>query len=738
MYGASQGELSLDELMAAEYSPSVSSSAAPSGTLQASPGEIYNSAKITLNAVQGLVNASPNMELVRHQPSLDFSKPPMRRHTRSANVVAVAQEVFAAPSVSDGQAAIEYANKWIHYGGAEEGWLARVKARGCGSKALSMAPDVKVSMLAFAEKCFPLNRVSKINLINSFYKPDLQSSAGLPNINSSKADVWPALRAELAKVNQEPIDLRPITGHSYWPVAVLKLKAELHETAKLGEKARGYCVFPALTSMTLGSFLAHFTKQLPTIVDNPTSTSLVGISFYHGGAQRFLDWVEATPMGDVRAAYYGDDCIIVARTMANRLYFMLPDVSAMDMNTPSAFAPLWLEHIAQHWQGQTTAQMESFQALMGMYKHLLCDADYVLPRGVVVKWRNFATTGLAGNTHYQTFVNTVVWGAFIQPVFQQAMAASEPGASTDMDRQIVRAAFSVAAGRMQEVGLEWKVDTLKVSRFKGKIVGILGQTLVRDKLTKQVDVGIPVGRLLASLLNPSKTPSKGPTAVFVAYARSVALGVCGGYRFPAWQALVKKLRGDCLKIAPVLQPEHRVALASLYVKDELGLGGSEVNLGQVFALDADGYLVVKKPPKWSKIRALVRDPVENSVESIGEQLAKLFITEAILPAKMAIPSSQPGGGGPAVMPWTSTLPPPGSSRSASSKQDGNSDAAMEDDAKPKRKRRVRKTKASSAPPSEANVPVIPAAAGKRKKLSGGNLKPDASKQAKMRASQPVA
>jgi hypothetical protein len=515
--------------------------------------------------------------------------------------------------------ATQTAGAFIHYAGAEQGWLNRVNLYGVSAK-----PDLPENALSALEGplrktlgSFALNKVHAICVAPSWYAPNFASSTGLPTPSTTKKEDKARI-VGLLKAVEKSRSYNVIAQQEFWDVGLFTLKKELHELSRLKTKARAYYCFPGPTSVALGAFLSHFMKATPTFAEDPKFTSLVGLSFYGGGATRLVRSIRAVPEGSAAAAYYGDDALIILRTMSGRRFAFLPDVRAMDMNTPEGFKDLWLWHISQHWVGESDDTL--YSSGMALYQALLKDARYLLPYGKIAKLQNFSTTGLTANTQYQTFVNSLVWNWKLKPLAEHMLRNGGGDQDKAGDLALVKEIAAQMYIVMEEIGLGWKPEATPFRISDTSLKGLLGHNLCYDKTSFQTTAHVPLGRLMASLVNPGVVAKKEATSVVQAYGRSIALLIAGGYHYRTFVHLVDKLREAVLDILPHLSMEHVNKLLSLEHGTDLGIGGDEVWFAPALYLNENGEVCVRSPPTALQLQAL---RLEETEDTLGERILKL-------------------------------------------------------------------------------------------------------------------
>lgn len=623
MYGAPRGDLSVAELMKT-YSNRAEQGPPPDGGLSAAP-DVPQIGRPKKAVLEGLYRECTNMHLSEDVLPIDPGRSPPATHTRDVHVVTlVSREMLDAPgSMAMRLEALTEANKFICYAGSEQGWVARVRARGMSEK-----PDLVSSewedAQALAIESFPLNRVSKIDPAPSFYTPNLDSSAGLPNPNRTKREELPCIQRALSRVIAEG-SYEVLTQVQLWDVGCFTLKKELHQLDKLAEKARAYYAFPGTTSVAVGGFMSHFTQKVRTFADDPNCTNLVGISFFGGGAQRVLDSIEKAT--ESVAAYYGDDALLVIVMPSGRRYHFLPDVAGMDFNTPEGFKRMWVEHIERHWDGPEEDLL--FDSGLNLYNTLLLSCRYLLPGGRVAKYTNFSTTGMTSNTYYQTFVNTVVWHKLLKPLISGMLREHSADADSKEDRIMAEKICQALYGEMKRVGLAWKPGAIP-HLYQGRVAGLLGHDLFPDVESKLALAAVPLGRLLASLVNPKQKPNKSGTAMLQAYGRAISLYVAGGYAYPCFRKVLEALHSRVLEMVPTLNEEHRLRLSSMMTSAELDMGEDNTSVHSVYRI-VDGVLLVRKPPTKEQVLALRLKPHEGTVKQAVQALL-----ECVEPSRVAL------------------------------------------------------------------------------------------------------
>jgi hypothetical protein len=592
MYGAPAGTVSL-KLLLQTYSKGVQAQVPTPQDLQASVDVPGGFGKLKVSAVRALLEASPNADLLPQPHSYKVSAVPMARHTRDTAVVECVNTAFlGGPGKRKRKAAVvDYANQWIYYKGSEQGWAHRYKQHGCNVKTELDERFFTEEAAAMLLECMPLNKVRAITLEADFYEPNLDSSAGLPHPDKSKRDILPVLAQKLAAC-QAAGDLSSLAQVEDWATAILMLKGELHELAKLGTKARAYFCYPAATSVALGCFLAHFTSKLPTFVDDAACTNLVGISLYHGGADALLTRVESLEAS--AAAFYGDDAIIVIVFPSKRRWIALPDVASMDTNTHEKFKDLWLAHLDSHFISGDARETGLYTSAMGLYQTLLTKSTFVFPRGVQAHLKNFTVTGMVGNTHVQTMANSLVWKVILEPLVVEEVSKLDNTADKADEAACVQRILDRLQKAMKDVGqMPWK-EPISFYRYKKRIKGLLGHTIWREGPGIGL-AALPQERLIASLLNPRQKPNKSGSAVLMAYSRGIALAVAGGYAYKGFMAVLAALRKRSVDIAKTLQPEHQVKLGTFHPRTELDLGGDDVLIPPVLRVGSKGLEVLPVP-----------------------------------------------------------------------------------------------------------------------------------------------
>lgn len=604
MYGAPVGDVSLQQLLS-RFSENPTVADTPVTDL-ISALDVPGCGKLKQPVVEAMLAASPNATLLASRHRVDPGKPPLARHTRDASVVACVNSAFwAAPGKRKRKTkVVAEVNKWIYYQGSEQGWQARYTQHGCNAKTPLAVRLIGDDAVAALRECMPLNSVHSISLLADFYKPNLEASAGLPNPEKSKRDELPGILRVLIECQAQK-SFEPITKFDDWATALFMLKSELHDVNKLLQKARAYFCYPAVTSMAVGCFLAHFTSKLPTFIDRPSCTNLVGLSLYHGGADALLSRVEG--LESSAAAFYGDDGLIVIVFPSKRRWIILPDVASMDTNTHEAFKGLWLKHVDNHFCSADEREVAYHTSAMSLYNTILHNSTFVFPRGVQAKLTNFTVTGMVANTHVQTMANSVIWKMVLEPKLTEMAAAMDAGADKSTEAACVKQIVDELAGLMVEVGqLPWKLP-ISYYRYRGRIDGLLGHNIWRD--TPQSGLAaLPEERLLSSLLNPRKKPNKSGSAVLLAYSRGIALAGAGGYAYEGFMAVLGALRERSVQLARTLQPEHQVALSQFHPQTELDLAGDDVPVPPVFRIAANGFEVLPVPTvaQFEKLRKTAR------------------------------------------------------------------------------------------------------------------------------------
>jgi len=616
MYGAQAGSISLFDLMSVDDSGGEVEEAALPGSLRASP-EVEQLGRPKDKVFKELYEQCPNITVIGEHV-LDPSGVAPMRHTRDPHVVSIVNRSLpTAGKARVTREALEEADRWIYHQGSDHGWVHRVMTKGSAESPPFEQKDW-LDGAYMALHSFPLNQVDTIEVKPKWYLPNMDSSCGLPDPSKSKKEEWPRLKAALLKIEKES-SYKSVTEQLEWKTGYYMLKSELHKLGTLREKARAYYCFPGLTSVSVGAFLSHFTKKCRTFSDDHTCTSLVGVSFYHGGATALRRQMQEAPCSC--AAYYGDDALMVFVLPSGRRYHFLPDVSSMDMNTPEGFKELWLQHVSAHWTGDDDDTL--WVSGMNMYAALFGDAEYLLPGAKVAKLHNFSTTGMAANTHYQTFVNTVVWHSRLKPLVDKFCAEGTAESSKKEDFKLMSRLVDRMYLEMEHIGVRWKPGAYPKSFRPGSTIsGILGHTLkVIDEKTMATLAFVPLPRLTASLINGRTKPTKSGTALVEAYGRAVALSIAGGYEYPQFLSTVKKLHKEVLCILPTLNLEHKTKLAQISCNTGFGdLGADEPQLSSLFSVDGATFLL-KAPLEAESIQALRLNP---SSSSVSEAVQALF------------------------------------------------------------------------------------------------------------------
>jgi hypothetical protein len=544
--------------------------------LLSSPGDLTAHKRLQLGAVRALVGANPNMVLRRVEKAWDHYRPPLNRHTRNVVVVSAVNAALDQwtqahtadkPNVCE---AVTVANRFMHYGGNDVAWANRVETK--GSRVLPSTPfkaEEEAEHLALAKRHLPLNEVTSVDLLWEGYVPNLQSSRGLPKPTASKKDDWGPIMTAIMRA-QTDRDVAVLTDSPHWKTAVIKLKAELHDVEKLDTKARAYYVLPAETSMALGCTLAHFYKGAPTFLEHPDSMSMVGMSLFYGGAERVFRWLDS--LEATVGVFYADDGLTCLHLPSGRKWIFLPDISSMDMNVPDRHKQGWMDYLSERANPEDNAQAKWIQDLLEAYSRVLTDAHYLLPRGVEVKFLNFAATGFPANTHYETYVSMLMWKTVCEPYLCKKLAKLPKKATAQEEDKAIRVIVDKLIKKTGEYGPEWKGD-YELYEYDGKnLHGILGHNLWREKPGKAF-AAVPVERCLASLLNPRTKPKKSGSAVVLTYGRSVALLLTGGYATPWWWTVVRVLHARAKEVLATMHISHMAAMQTASADSEMLLGG---------------------------------------------------------------------------------------------------------------------------------------------------------------------
>lgn len=624
MYGPAEGRTSLLDRMS-KMSDEGLEVPVTEGLLRTSP-HVLSLGRPRAVELARLFTSSPNISLTGEKHHIDPGKVPQARHTRDGPVVSLVNSTMQTGpgKVKINREALQEADRWINYGGAIHGWQARVALHGCNEK---QAGDMIVyrNALSTSHEWMPLNRVHTIKVTPEWYKPNFKASTGMPNPDRSKEQDEQRIMGALAKIENQA-SYGVVTEYAHWDVGYFMLKKELHDLDKLDKKARAYYCFPGVTSTAVGAFLSHWTKKCLTFVDDPNCTNLVGVSFFNNGATRLVQQLFNVERS--AAAYYGDDCLMVIIMPSGRRYLFLPDVAAMDMNTPDRYKDLWLEHIAKHWVGEPDDSL--FSSGLALYAELLRNARYLLPGGVFAHFHNFATTGLTANTYYQTFVNSIVWQTHLKPLIEAMASRMDAGASAADDFTQCEEICAALYAEMREVGLPWKPGAQPLRLRKQRLRGILGHDLEFNRENHNTLASVPLPRLVASLINPGRVPNKSGTAMMQAYNRSVSLMIAGGYQHPAFVNMVDVLFHRAVAMAPCLNPEHRVKLCEMEPMVELNLGHDEVHYPSSFVMEGNKFMV-RRPPTVQECVALRLEENEGGVSA-----AMIALVASCEPARPSI------------------------------------------------------------------------------------------------------
>lgn len=642
MYGGFEGEKSLAELMDI---PDEDEQVVYESNITAAP-DVPTYGRVKKSVRLHVYQNCPNVALTGQVHKLDPGTAGAPGHTRDAHVVALVDRDLA---IGPGKrtlrlSAAAEANANISHSGTEQGWLARLAS--CGS---NVFPAFEESSWADAARAtmesFPLNRVKAIEIAPQWYKPNLKSSAGLPDPALMKSQVLADIKGVLLKVKATQ-SYESVYVNPYWETGVHMLKHELHEIGRLDSKARAYYCFPATTSVPLGGFMSNFTSGIPTYSDFDGCTNLVGISFYHGGAGRLLQRI--TQATQPTAGFYGDDALMTLVFPSGRRYVALPDVIAMDMNTPDGFKELWCQHVTNHWVGPETG-IPLFESGLSMYAHMLTKARFLLPGGLLAKMKNFAATGMTSNTYYQTFVNSMVWHRFLKPIALERLSRCSAEASGKDDHRAASEILGRWYETMTTLGIQWKEGATFV-RFKHNLRGLLGHDIKSQGGDFTTALAyVPLGRLMASLINPARRPNKSGTATLQAYARAWALAIAGGYVYPVFMMILQHLYDKSAQIAPTLHIEHKAKMEQLSEGTELSEGRDAIRLPSLFKLRGT-VLEIVTPVTAAMVENLRRLPKVDGQQSLQQQLAAMVLaqqgrTEPVPPPGVAPTGPRPAAGG---------------------------------------------------------------------------------------------
>jgi hypothetical protein len=670
-YGAAPGELTIQQMVDTTLASSRANHGAPPPArplcakplLQASPGDLPSLGKLKQLDVKKLIGDNPNIVVETRNKAYDFTGPASPQCTRASNVIVPVNAVLQSymdreDDLPEGESSladiVRQSEDWVFYGGAETGYFHRLRTKGSRDMRNFKLPSATSAHLARIAKRFPLNRVGVVDLLGCGYKPRMETSRGLPEPSRSKRDDQSALMMFLYNT-QTNRDMTALNQLDAGCLAVLKLKAELHEFSKLLTKARGYCCFPAEWSLTLGAFLCHFVKGVPHALQDRHSCNFIGSSFFYGGAAKFKQFIESATVTAPRYGVYGDDSVISTRLKSGRYFVFMPDISSMDMNTPSAYIDPWLKYLLSHHDECEEKEEEAwFEECMKAYQHCLKESRIVLPRGFICRFLNMSLTGLPANSHYQTFINIFVFTVVMEREIVEACQASEEDASLEADQALVDA-LERKLRKLQNdcAGMPWK-ESKGFEHYTGtKIAGFLGhQFLFEDPHPR---VSIAPHKLLASLINPRGKPSKSATAVFIAYGRGIALAIAGGYCFPWFLEIIDALYQRCLELAKISPIQLKQALSGLVCTSQLGESVEQrISICPCSLVGTD--LVMDVPPPFTFYSKLREEPEEGEVADVAAA-----IKEQSAPAAAAAPvrrRKQPFAPLPRVQP----VRPPGSSK----------------------------------------------------------------------------
>jgi hypothetical protein len=627
MYGARSGELTISELIdQANKRMSEQKKKRSRGTVGSDNLSILAHPNLPVvgkpkkKDVVATLKACPNVEYLG-SCSLDPSTVIRSGHTRNSDVVRIVSDALRKGRGKRGiaAAAVEEANKWRHWTGADKGLLRRLKERGSDPK-----PEHDMEEWAKAREAMinamPLNVVQNITVKPSHYKPNLETSAGWPAPELTKRNIFDSRILPLLEQVESDMSFESVMLLDGWNVVVYKLKGELHLIGTEEVKARAYYVLRGETSVVVGAALSCFTNKIKNFTEDPSCVNLVGVSLYGGGANNLLQSIETCE--GCAAAYYGDDGLIIMVLPSGRRYTFMPDVSSMDMNTPGSFKAMWLDHLSKFCVPDTTGEgqtQESYQAsFLKVYSSLFCGARFILPYGQMVQFRNFSTTGMCGNTYYQTYVNGLVWLHKLKPICQSAVAEGglTPESSKEDEKAMLKGLAKRLYAAMKAVGLPWKSGAYfkLYNREKVKLSPFLGHTIARHSPQHHALAYVPLGRLLASLVNPRRTPVKAGSAIVVAYVRSLALFLAGGYMYPVWVSVMQELHEAVKSTLKTLSPQHGAELTTQTAIAGVDLGEDEIYLQGILMRNGVGDLYLKPPFTVEQVLNLRTNPHANGLE----------------------------------------------------------------------------------------------------------------------------
>jgi len=635
MYGAPAGKMSLKAAMqrfSTELSggaPESSSAPEPQGleskNFSVNPGEMSGYGKPALSMFTTALTG-PNCTVQAERGNLEIWRVRPTIHTRTSEVISVMNDLQHKPK-SDYQPftdeEVDKVNGQVYFPGIMKAFLNVYSTYGRGHKPTSLSaalglmvnPNVELDP-AFDDtlqeemtRSMPFRSPAKLGL-NDFFKPNLESGAGFPYHTKTKSDI---LHHWIPLVNQvfEEFSMDPVRNQPQWDACHISLKAELHDYDKLETKARAYYCYPAVTSLVLGNIMSHFSRKIPTIVDSPPGsnqyTNMVGLSFYHGGASRVLKWVENLEVSG--AGYYGDDALLVLVCPSGRRFIFTPDIRKMDMNTPDVFIEPWLLHLYSFGAELDEKSHALFEQALDTYSQLLTDSLVHLPHKLVVKFTNYSKTGTVMNTYFQTFVNSLMFRAVLEPAIKDAMGELPVDATLEDELLAVKNLAVLLGNHMRRAGLAWKpFDDPYV--YKGVIKSFLGHTL--DKSNPFLFY-LPRPRIFASLLNPRSRRKRALTNLCVAYARSLALLVSGGgchpFLWSAARALAKRINSMSRGSESV--PDYHKVLSSLHIVLDLPAHpASNLTIKPIDLRVENGkFKILLHPlPEKDKLLALIHDP----------------------------------------------------------------------------------------------------------------------------------
>jgi hypothetical protein len=234
----------------------------------------------------------------------------------------------------------------------------------------------------------------------------------------------------------------------------------------------------------------------------------------------------------------------------------------------------------------------------------------------------------------------VNWHAYLRPLIVKAISKIRSKVSEEDEAKSLESLAIALAGAQAEAGSPWKGRPRFVRWDEKTLEGFMGHNFRFSEELNCVLAHVPEERVLASLLNPRTKPSKPTTAIFIAYARCIALCVAGGYVHAYFETLLKRFEQECMRMCPTLNIEYTLKLAKLTAVSELWEGddySAEVN---PFALD-NGVLKVRQHPtkdwffelRCPKEQGEVEVPVKQVVQTKVQLLSFAQVPKPVKAAK---------------------------------------------------------------------------------------------------------